>query len=237
MIERLDECLKVHADILDSTDIGDIYNLQDLAKLHYYLKVEHEFTPAEVEALLHFQNPLDVARWCWEENTHKHSFPICELLKEIDAYRQFPAFSSMPQKDRRSELMKRLGQNYYAFRESSLSLDKDTLFDNAQEIAKMQDVYSYLVEHFEFSSEDIEKMLLLENPLNYISARWSKSVSEAFDYEMDDFVQEDIDNISNSPQYFSQKEPESVKDRLKKAMQKAGEHISAERKSHDIDSR
>ena len=63
LLERLDDCLKVHADMLDAENIGAIYELQDLAELHYYLKVEHEFTPAEVEALLEFQDPLDVARW------------------------------------------------------------------------------------------------------------------------------------------------------------------------------
>ena len=79
LLERLDDCLKVHADMLDAENIGAIYELQDLAELHYYLKVEHEFTPAEVEALLEFQDPLDVVRWCKEDNTHTHSFPICEL--------------------------------------------------------------------------------------------------------------------------------------------------------------
>ena len=66
LMERLDDCLKVHADMLDAENIGAIYELQDLAELHYYLKVEHEFTPAEVEALLEFQDPLDVVRWCKE---------------------------------------------------------------------------------------------------------------------------------------------------------------------------
>ena len=73
-MERLDDCLKVHADLLDSQDIGSIYELQDLAQLHYYLKVEHPFTPAEVEALLSFQDPLEVARWCKEENTMHTAF-------------------------------------------------------------------------------------------------------------------------------------------------------------------
>ena len=92
LFERLDECLKVHADMLAGDNIGAIYELQELAELHYYLKVEHEFTPAEVEALLEFQDPLDVARWCKEENSHEHSFPICELLKEIDAEKNFEKF-------------------------------------------------------------------------------------------------------------------------------------------------
>ena len=39
LMERLDECLKVHADMLDAQNIGSIYELQGLSELHYYLKV------------------------------------------------------------------------------------------------------------------------------------------------------------------------------------------------------
>ena len=31
LLERLDDCLKVHADMLDAENIGAIYELQDLA--------------------------------------------------------------------------------------------------------------------------------------------------------------------------------------------------------------
>ena len=41
LMERLDECLKVHADMLDAQNIGSIYELQGFSELHYYLKVEH----------------------------------------------------------------------------------------------------------------------------------------------------------------------------------------------------
>lgn len=124
LMERLDECLKVHADMLDAQNIGSIYELQGLSELHYYLKVEHVFTPAEVEALLSFQDPLDVARWCWEENNHEHSFPICDLLKEIDAEQKFEHFTGEPSaQDKYTLLMKRLGQNYFAYRENLMSRD------------------------------------------------------------------------------------------------------------------
>lgn len=86
LFKRLDECLKSHTRNMflsnAQPDMKDIYELQQLAELHYHLKVSHPFTPAEVEALLSFKDPLNVARWCWEENTHAHSFPICELLPE-----------------------------------------------------------------------------------------------------------------------------------------------------------
>ena len=69
--------------------IKDIYELQLLSELHYYLKTEHPFTPAETEALLAFKDPLNVARWCSEERGHSYSFPICELLDKIKAYDRF----------------------------------------------------------------------------------------------------------------------------------------------------
>ena len=117
LMERLDECLKVHADMLDAENIGSIYELQGLSELHYYLKAEHEFTPAEVEALLEFQDPLDVARWCWEENTHEHSFPICEVLGRINAPERFqkqPEISALDKKY--MDLMKLLGQKLYEYK-------------------------------------------------------------------------------------------------------------------------
>ncbi len=133
LMERLDDCLKVHADLLDSQDIGSIYELQDLARLHYYLKVEHPFTPSEVEALLSFQDPLEVARWCKEENTHTHSFPICELLEKIGAYHKFDRFPPA-QADPKAELIKRLGQNYFAYMEKLDSLSTGALVANARKL-------------------------------------------------------------------------------------------------------
>lgn len=165
LMERLDECLKVHADMLDAQNIGSIYELQRLSELHYYLKVEHVFTPAEVEALLSFQDPLDVARWCWEENNHEHSFPICDLLKEIDAEQKFEHFTSEASaQDKYTLLMKRLGQNYFAYRESLMSRDKESLIEKAAEITAMQEAYSYLTTKFEFGDEMLDDVLALENP-------------------------------------------------------------------------
>ena len=93
LIARLDECLLEHAVAITKRDggvqIGDVYDLQDLAETHYYLKTGHELTPAEVEALLRFKDPLDVARWFREDNSHEHRFPICELLIEIRADERF----------------------------------------------------------------------------------------------------------------------------------------------------
>lgn len=176
LFERLDDCLKVHADILDAENIGSIYELQGLAELHYYLKVEHEFTPAEVEALLSFQDPLDVARWCKEENTHAHSFPICELLKEINADQRFikmdpePAFS-----DKYAELMRTLTKNLYAYQEELLSGDKQALFRRTEETAAVMAAYRYMQDMSALNEKEVDYLLRYDDPLKLIADHWPDS--------------------------------------------------------------
>lgn len=84
--KQLDESLKAHAGKMNHQSIQSIYELQSLSEIHYYLKAEHSFTPAETEALLMFRDPLAAAQECWEENEHSASFPICELLEKSHAY-------------------------------------------------------------------------------------------------------------------------------------------------------
>ena len=99
---RLDENMLSHAKNLTAGDgprIVDVYRLQGLAEVHCYLKTAHQFDPAEVEALLQFADPLNVAFFCWEENAHQYSFPICDLIRETKAIDNFePAEPELPAK-------------------------------------------------------------------------------------------------------------------------------------------
>jgi len=102
LMERLDKNLLDHARELcagKDPQIADVYRLQGLAEVHCYLKSAHEFNAAEVEALLYFADPLNVACSCWEENSHEYSFPICDLLRETKAQERFaPAEPELPQR-------------------------------------------------------------------------------------------------------------------------------------------
>ena len=63
--------------------------IRDYLNVHYYLVKEHTFTDAEVEALLEFADPLEVATACWAANT-SDDFDICELLDKINAKADYP---------------------------------------------------------------------------------------------------------------------------------------------------
>ena len=81
---RLDESLRRNAKALgngeDLPDIADIYRIQEMSELHCYLKTAHSFTPMEVNALLRFADPLEVAVACMEQNPDKYAFDICAIL-------------------------------------------------------------------------------------------------------------------------------------------------------------
>ena len=183
LMERLDDCLKVHADLLDSQDIGSIYELQDLAQLHYYLKVEHPFTPAEVEALLSFQDPLEVARWCKEENTHAHSFPICELLEKIGAYQRFDRLHPGDP----AELIKRLGQNYFAFGKSWIPSVRARWSQTRGDCA-LSRMFTPIFPTHAFQGRN-ELLLRLDDPLLYIRQMAPKCYDT---FPVEDKVAEDI---------------------------------------------
>lgn len=87
--QRLDEELRDYAaeavgiqDRDGKPMIENIYLLQGMTETHCLLKGLHPFTPQEVNALLKFQKPLAVAHACWEENTEKYSFDICQIIKD-----------------------------------------------------------------------------------------------------------------------------------------------------------
>ena len=90
---RLDASLRRHAKTLGNgdglPDIADIYRVQEMAEIHCYLKTEHLFTPMEVNALLRFADPLEVAAACWEENPDRYAFDICEILYGKDIFQDF----------------------------------------------------------------------------------------------------------------------------------------------------
>ena len=90
---RLDASLRRHAKTLGNgdglPDIADIYRVQEMAEIHCYLKTEHLFTPMEVNALLRFADPLEVAAACWEQNPDKYALDICKILDANDMFQNF----------------------------------------------------------------------------------------------------------------------------------------------------
>ena len=87
LMERLDKSLLDHAAALSSDSSGPtilgVYKLQGLAELHCYLKTAHEFNAAEVDGLLRFADPLEVAKACWR------TIPMSTVSPSVNCWEQY----------------------------------------------------------------------------------------------------------------------------------------------------
>ena len=154
--ERLDDSLIHHAKMTQRDDIGEIYKLQAYSETHYYMKAVHDYTASEVEALLQFVDPLEVAYWCREENTHQVGLPICDLLKEIHADERFEKIEpDLSLETKTSRLIERFELNLYRYMGYVRELSDTEITRQAEKVAAMMAAYRYTVD--ELMRDNIEK--------------------------------------------------------------------------------
>lgn len=198
LIEELDRSLLAHTAAPGQKEGGptirDAYELQGMAERHYYLKVEHEFTAAEVEALLAFDDPLAVACACWEENDHQHSFPICEIMDSIRAYELFPAKQEEDSVQRQAwklvELKARIDQEMADYRASLLCMRPEELIDKSGEITAMREALDFLIDGYDFQKGDAETLLNMEKPLHFVASLWPSELDSLLN--LSDLVSEEL---------------------------------------------
>lgn len=235
LLERLGQSLLNHAHTLinkeGGADISDIYKLTDLSNRHYYLSVEHQFTSAEIDALLLFEDPLAVADACWGESEHDGTFSICKALDEIGAYERFPL--AVPLSKRIEELKATMERNYAEFTASLTGMSKSELIENSQEIASMRGAYAFMMDKFSFEAMEVNNLLKLKNPLRFLADNWLLPSDEP------GFVHDILADL-NSPEYIkkyieaapAQPGKTSILQQLRNAVQAGSQRPPADRKSH-----
>ena len=223
---RLDGSLKNHAEKTDHNDIGDIYRLQEYSETHYYMKAVHDYTPAEVEALLSFVDPLEVAFWCREENTHKVGLPVCEIIKEINADARFEKFEpELSLKEKTDKLISRLDNNLYSFLDILNQLDFEDITQRSERIAATWAAHSYMTDELLSDNIDeslIDHLLSKNDPLQYLTDHWPECTLFGEDVLAD--IQDEIKEKKSQ-----QEQPKSVHERLKNASRAVSEQVKPEK--------
>lgn len=245
LFDRLDDRLAWNVVMLgrrtSEPNLDDVYALGDLIELHHYLKEVHVFAPGEVEALLCFMDPLVVAQNCWCENRHPDGYPICKILEDIDAYKQFPL--TKVEQERRNEplvqqLKKRLDENFAAYTAALMDKSKQDLLAESESIATTQAAYEYMRNDFDYSYGKADLLLKLDDPLKYLAAHWSLSFDLSGDD--DDTIEEIITDLEDPVNLRHAQEAAapiqagkpSVLDQLHKTVQETSQRPTQEGRPH-----
>lgn len=253
LMEQIDKSLLEHAVALGKMEggpsIGDVYQMQEMAEVHYHLKVEHDFKSKEVAALLQFADPLAVAVECWEEILIKEEIPFCEVLDEIKAYKRFPQIKSAgdtQQQTRLDEAAKAMiDQNMEDFCASLMDMDKAVIIAQSAKIAAMQKAYDFMSFSYPFKSGDAETLLRMDNPLEFIAQQWPSDLAEFFN--MCDHVGEAIEEAGKyetaqqkaaaAKKTEVQAEKPSVREQLRDKSREANQRPALENRAKGGDAR
>lgn len=183
LIKRLEENLSERIIALGHKEGGptveDYYNLNALIEWYDYFAKHHMPTVDEMKTLLCFSEPLVVAQECWRHNTHQNSFPICEIVREIDAFTQFERVGQLPEitllekQERMLQSLKiALDENHTEYTNKLLGMTKQELISKSKEIACVEEAYATVRHGFSFRPSEVENLLRLGNPLLYIADNW-----------------------------------------------------------------
>lgn len=233
-MDRLDLSLLKHS--IDAgtkgggPDFLDVDKLQEMSDVHDYLKAEHEFSPAEVVSLMRFADPLEVAVACWKERGPSEPFSICGLLDKIKAYERFPK-RYLSVEDVIPVLKDVLDQNMSEYQASLLHLDKPELIERSAEIAATQDAYGYMKNYYRYTRSEVETLIRMENPLQFVAALWPSSTSDMLDMRMEVFEAIEKAAKDEAPQrsgQSSEQEKPSIREQLHEAAKDTAQRQSSE---------
>lgn len=99
-------------------------------------------------------------------------------------------------------LIERMDENYEEFRSEMLSLDSETVFENARTIAAMSDVLFYFTTHDWVDEDEAAYLLDFSNPLKMIAEAWEEHLDDG-DQHFRKVLESVIDCEDNEENYMT----------------------------------
>ena len=115
--------------------------------------------------------------------------------------------------DKLQELFDRLDVNFSAFQTALEVKSKAELIDASREITAIKDAHYYLTESHGFEPEEIDYLLLFENPLQVIADKWLERTEDLSDFS---FALDEVFDKQDALRDYERKEKPSVLEQLRK---------------------
>lgn len=120
--------------------------------------------------------------------------------------------------DKLNELFDRLDANLAEFRKTWETSDKTRLIDGSREITAIKDAHYYLTESHGFEQEEIDYLLLFENPLQVVADKWLERSQDLSDFS---FALDEVFDKKDALRDYELKEKPSVLERLRNSAETA----------------
>ncbi|CAB1246191.1 conserved protein of unknown function [Ruminococcaceae bacterium BL-6] len=121
--------------------------------------------------------------------------------------------------DKLQELLDRLDANLEDFRKTWEASDKAKLIDGSREITAIRDAHYYLTESHGFESEEIDYLLLFENPLQVVADKWLERTEDLSDFS---FALDEVFDKQDALRDYEREEKPSVLEQLHHTAETAG---------------
>ena len=116
--------------------------------------------------------------------------------------------------DKLQELYDRLDANLAAFQLAWEAKSKAELIDGSREITAIRDTHEYLTESHGFETEEIDYLLLFENPLQVVADKWLERTEDLSDFS---FALDEVFDKQDALRDYELKGKPSVLEQLRNA--------------------
>ena len=114
--------------------------------------------------------------------------------------------------DKQKLLFERLDTNFAMFHTQWEAQSKKEFIGNSGEITAIKDAYHYLTESHGFESEEVDYLLLFENPLEVVADKWKERAEDLSDFT---FTLDEVFDKRDALRDYPLKEKPSVLEKLK----------------------
>jgi len=144
-----------------------------------FIKDYDGFTAEQLNCLLQFAVPVDLIADYLDPQSDISEMPgiLANILEEQETFKQHYALVS--ESDTSSiegmvqQLRDRLKENYDVYKRDMIDLSKEGIFYAAAEIMPVIEAYGYFSQEHNYKESEVNFLLKFENPLEYVSDRWS----------------------------------------------------------------
>lgn len=120
--------------------------------------------------------------------------------------------------DKLEQLMERLDENLADFKTQWAAMSNSDMIERSGEITAVKDAHYYMTETHGFDDDEIDYLLLFDNPLQVVAEKWLERTEELSDFS---FAMDEVFDKRDAIRDYALKEKPSVVEQLRSGISRS----------------